>query len=97
MEIKMKYIVITALLLSTFSAVSYSHSGRTDSKGGHNCSQKSIDKGLCTGYHYHDKKAYVNNSKGHEGHYTAIDSSDAHTHTDAHTHNDTKAKVAEKI
>ena len=29
------------------------HSGRTDSSGGHNCSQKSIDKGLCYGYHYH--------------------------------------------
>jgi hypothetical protein len=29
------------------------HSGRTDSSGGHNCSDKSIRKGLCTGYHYH--------------------------------------------
>lgn len=30
------------------------HSGRTDSSGGHNCSAKSISKGLCTGYHYHN-------------------------------------------
>lgn len=30
------------------------HSGRTDSSGGHNCSEKSIAKGLCTGYHYHN-------------------------------------------
>jgi hypothetical protein len=29
------------------------HSGRTDAYGGHNCSQKSINKGLCSGYHYH--------------------------------------------
>jgi hypothetical protein len=29
------------------------HSGGTDASGGHNCSQKSIDKGLCYGYHYH--------------------------------------------
>ncbi|PCD05704.1 hypothetical protein CMV16_21985 [Peribacillus simplex] len=37
------------LLPSTVSA----HSGRTDSNGGHNCSEKSIAKGLCSGYHYH--------------------------------------------
>ena len=30
-----------------------SHSGRTDSNGGHNCSAKSQQKGLCSGYHYH--------------------------------------------
>lgn len=30
------------------------HSGRTDSSGGHNCSEKSQAKGLCTGYHYHN-------------------------------------------
>ena len=29
------------------------HSGRTDSNGGHRCSDKSKRKGLCTGYHYH--------------------------------------------
>ena len=30
------------------------HSGRTDQFGGHNCSAKSIQKGLCSGYHYHN-------------------------------------------
>ena len=30
-----------------------SHSGGLDSKGGHNCSDTSKQKGLCTGYHYH--------------------------------------------
>lgn len=45
-------LVLTVLLIS---APSFGHSGRTDSNGGHNCSQKSIDKGLCTGYHYHGK------------------------------------------
>ena len=29
------------------------HSGRTDSNGGHKCSDKSKQKGLCSGYHYH--------------------------------------------
>lgn len=29
------------------------HSGRTDSNGGHNCSESSKRKGLCSGYHYH--------------------------------------------
>jgi len=29
------------------------HSGRTDSSGGHNCSDSSKRKGLCSGYHYH--------------------------------------------
>ncbi|MFV8817126.1 YHYH domain-containing protein [Haliea sp. E17] len=30
-----------------------SHGGGLDSRGGHNCSAKSKEKGLCTGYHYH--------------------------------------------
>lgn len=29
------------------------HSGGLDKNGGHNCSEKSKKKGLCTGYHYH--------------------------------------------
>jgi hypothetical protein len=29
------------------------HSGRTDANGGHNCSDNSKQKGLCSGYHYH--------------------------------------------
>lgn len=36
------------------ASMANAHSGRTDSSGGHNCSEKSIAKGLCTGYHYHN-------------------------------------------
>jgi hypothetical protein len=61
-----------ALLLTLCCANAFAHSGRTDSKGGHNCSQKSIDKGLCTGYHYHSGKAYSNATIGHEGHADAL-------------------------
>lgn len=50
--------LITAMLcISLFFALgslASAHSGRTDANGGHNCSQKSKDKGLCTGYHYHN-------------------------------------------
>ena len=42
------------LLLFTAGIICYSHSGRTDSSGGHNCSAKSRAKGLCSGYHYHN-------------------------------------------
>jgi hypothetical protein len=45
--------LFSAILLSLNCSA---HSGRTDSSGGHNCSQKSIEKGLCTGYHYHNGK-----------------------------------------
>ena len=45
-------IIFTALLF--FTSQGFTHSGRTDSNGGHNCSQASKDKGLCTGYHYHN-------------------------------------------
>ncbi|MFF2479885.1 YHYH domain-containing protein [Paenibacillus sp. NPDC058071] len=48
-------IVTLALLITLlFPATTYAHSGRTDANGGHNCSAKSIRKGLCTGYHYHN-------------------------------------------
>jgi len=52
-----KTIILTFAVMMLFMVVSSSalaHSGRTDSKGGHNCSEKSIQKGLCTGYHYHN-------------------------------------------
>ncbi|WP_226658937.1 YHYH domain-containing protein [Pseudalkalibacillus hwajinpoensis] len=45
---------LVILLLITQPISAFAHSGRTDSSGGHNCSQKSIDKGLCTGYHNHN-------------------------------------------
>lgn len=38
---------------SDTSAFAIGHSGGLDSRGGHNCSDKSKRKGLCTGYHYH--------------------------------------------
>ena len=36
-----------------FNEMVVGHSGRTDSRGGHNCSDASKRKGLCSGYHYH--------------------------------------------
>ncbi len=50
---------ILVLIIASLSTMSFAHSGRTDSNGGHNCSDKSKRKGLCTGYHYH-KKPKVN-------------------------------------
>ncbi|MEK4426238.1 copper amine oxidase N-terminal domain-containing protein [Solibacillus sp. FSL K6-1523] len=47
------FFAMLSLLLSP-SLVADAHSGRTDSNGGHNCSEKSKAKGLCTGYHYHN-------------------------------------------
>ena len=48
------YRILLALSLSVLASYSIAHSGRTDTNGGHNCSQASKDKGLCTGYHYHN-------------------------------------------
>jgi len=64
----MKKIVISGLAILVISSQAYAHSGRTDKNGGYNFSQKSIDKGLCTGYHYHNGKSYANDAKDHEGH-----------------------------
>ncbi|WP_079515004.1 YHYH domain-containing protein [Rossellomorea marisflavi] len=49
-----KVVFITMLLSLTFGTMALAHSGRTDANGGHNCSEKSKAKGLCTGYHYHN-------------------------------------------
>lgn len=48
--------IIFALLATTLLLTSsvFAHSGRTDSNGGHNCSDASKRKGLCSGYHYHN-------------------------------------------
>jgi hypothetical protein len=48
----MKNIMI--LIMGLLSFDSLAHSGRTDSSGGHNCSAKSVSKGLCSGYHNHN-------------------------------------------
>ena len=42
-------------------------SGRTDKNVGHNCSQKSIKKGLCSGYHYHNISSIEDKKHSHEG------------------------------
>ncbi|MCM3388190.1 YHYH domain-containing protein [Ureibacillus chungkukjangi] len=47
-------IIIIFILMVPFQNTVEAHSGRTDSSGGHNCSEKSKSKGLCTGYHYHN-------------------------------------------
>lgn len=52
MEKKVSLLVLLFLLF--FASITFAHSGRTDSNGGHNCSEKSIAKGLCSGYHYHN-------------------------------------------
>ncbi|MCL6603671.1 MAG: YHYH domain-containing protein [Paenibacillus sp.] len=55
----MKKLILILIALVVFVGTSSSamaHSGRTDKKGGHNCSAKSKQKGLCSGYHYHNKK-----------------------------------------
>jgi len=46
--------VIALLLCFIFASAVQAHPGRTDSSGGHNCSDASKAKGLCTGYHYHN-------------------------------------------
>ena len=53
--------VLALLILFTiFSASVSAHSGRTDSKGGHNCYVAP-----CAGeYHYHNSGSSVNQSKG---------------------------------
>lgn len=50
---KWTYLLVIVLVFSLQNKAE-AHPGRTDSSGGHNCSQKSISKGLCTGYHYHN-------------------------------------------
>lgn len=64
----MRKIIISALAILVISSQAYAHGGGTDQYGGHNCSQKSIDKGLCYGYHYHNGKSYANDAEGHKGH-----------------------------
>ncbi len=49
----MKKSSLILLAATLISVQAFSHSGRTDSSGGHSCSYKSQQKGLCSGYHYH--------------------------------------------
>ena len=63
--------LLALIFLISFSFSAFTHSGRTDSNCGHNCSQASQDKGLCWGYHYHYANCYNkpldNNSVAKEG------------------------------
>ena len=56
-EVKTMYKYILTLMAFIFLMPNdlLAHSGRTDSNCGHNCSESSKKKGLCTGYHYHFK------------------------------------------
>jgi hypothetical protein len=69
----MKKVLIGLVAIVIITSQVSAHSGRTDKNGGHKCSQKSIDKGLCDGYHYHSKQPYANNAKGHEDHKKTVD------------------------
>jgi len=51
---KVSVFVAIVCLFLVLSQTANAHSGRTDSSGGHNCTSKSISKGLCSGYHYHN-------------------------------------------
>jgi len=53
-------ILLAFIFVMSLNATSYAHSGRTDANGGHNCSLKSQQKGLCSGYHYHNKNYNFN-------------------------------------
>ncbi|BFH64770.1 MULTISPECIES: YHYH domain-containing protein [Paenibacillus] len=53
---KFVIMMMALVVLLGITSSAYAHSGRLDKNGGHNCSAKSKQKGLCTGYHYHKKK-----------------------------------------
>ncbi|HWO78426.1 MAG TPA: YHYH domain-containing protein [Bacillus sp. (in: firmicutes)] len=57
-----KVVIIILLFAFLFSPFVSAHSGRTDSNGGHNCSEKSQAKGLCSSYHYHNGGGSSNSS-----------------------------------
>lgn len=46
--------LLLIIFFASLASNTLAHSGRTDAYGGHNCSDKSKEKGLCTGYHYHN-------------------------------------------
>ncbi len=59
----MKKFSFVFLTLLAFNCTA--HGGRTDSSGGHNCSSKSIAKGLCTGYHHHNSSTKASRPKNY--------------------------------
>ena len=79
------------LIVTMIATNSHAHSGNTDSSGGHNCSQKSVSKGLCNGYHYHSTSAgnvSFTKSKDSNGHhkktksakFTSLEDADMYLH-----------------
>lgn len=96
--------LLIALVALFVSVNGYGHSGRTDKNGGHNCSAASIEKGLCTGYHYHNGRAYLDVGEeliavallDDENHFHNVDA-DEHEADHTHTHeiNPTLEKVIE--
>ncbi|MFC0523891.1 YHYH domain-containing protein [Pontibacillus salicampi] len=72
---QLAFIMVIILASLSFQEVSYAHSGRTDSSGGHNCSSKSQAKGLCSGYHYHNTGSSSHSSNSTSGQSTTTPSS----------------------
>ena len=86
--------IFAILTLVAVAGYSDAHSGRTDSNGGHNCSQKSKDKGLCSGYHYHNsssKEALSKNTDSASASTVLVNDLDvsatkSHDHNGEHSH-----------
>ncbi|WP_431027041.1 YHYH domain-containing protein [Lysinibacillus sp. LZ02] len=89
-----KVIFSMMICLFVFSSISYAHSGRTDSSGGHNCSQKSINKGLCSGYHYHNGGSSTGSSSSNSSSYGDKDCSDFNSYDEVITYWNTKGYSA---
>ncbi|MFJ7920751.1 copper amine oxidase N-terminal domain-containing protein [Lysinibacillus fusiformis] len=69
----MKKLVLFLAMVTLFfttTSIADAHPGRLDSNGGHNCSEKSKAKGLCTGYHYHNGNSGGGASSGGQSNYT---------------------------
>lgn len=69
----MKKLVLFLAMITLFfttTSIADAHPGRLDSNGGHNCSEKSKAKGLCTGYHYHNGNSGGGSSSGGQTNYT---------------------------
>ncbi|MBD1382338.1 YHYH domain-containing protein [Metabacillus arenae] len=72
-------LLLVLLLIISFQNMAGAHSGRTDSSGGHNCSEKSKAKGLCTGYHYHNGGGDISSSTSNSTNETSTESSTNHS------------------
>ncbi|KEK10833.1 copper amine oxidase N-terminal domain-containing protein [Lysinibacillus fusiformis] len=69
----MKKLVLFLAMVTLFfttTSIADAHPGRLDSNGGHNCSEKSKAKGLCTGYHYHNGNSGGGSSSDGQSNYT---------------------------